>query len=319
MLIFKCKQLILNNIYLLIGVAIGLFILPNFDDLQCNQATEIIILNNVENITNPVIIRANLTRQPSTKRTTNKVVRPRYYSTELGIRQKLFVGVITSEEKLNIQSVHVNQTVAHLVDKLKFFITTQHKLKTKHNLTGVVGFTDTRQKYRPFQIIKYIGDTFLNDYDYYYIMHDFNYLNVRKLKESIEKISVSQDVYMGTAVEDSSYCDLDAGILISNSVLKSMREQLDWCIVNSISDNLSENIGRCVHYGTKLSCQDMVQGIKIISYKIKYFSIDKHLKDLSKNVIFNEASNVYPILESDDFYLLHAYFSKVYTAPHYCH
>lgn len=104
---------------------------------------------------------------------------------------------------------------------------------------------------------------------------------------------------------------LDAGILISNSVLKAMREHLDWCVVNAISNNLSENFGRCVHYSTKLSCQNAVQGVKIKSYKMKHFSVEKHLKDLSQNKQFNEASNVYPILQSEDFYLLHAYFCKV--------
>lgn len=310
MFLFRIKQFILSNIYVFIGIAIGFFLCPNFDDFHCNPSTENVI-NNVENITNPILIKTNLTKQPLIKKTTSKVIRPRYYSTELGIRQKLFIGVITSEEKLNVQAIHVNQTVAHLVEKLKFFITTQHKLKTKHNLTGVIGFTDTRQKYRPFQIIKYLGDTFLNDYDYYYLMNDFNYLNVRKLKENVEKISVSRDVYTGTLVEESSYCDLDAGILISNSVLKAMREHLDWCVVNSISDNLSENFGRCVHYSTKLSCQATIQGVKILSYKMKYFSVDKHLTHLVKSKNFNEATNIYPVLEGNDFYLLHAYFCKV--------
>lgn len=203
----RLNYLVCNNLYVLIGIIIGFFLCLNFDDFQCETTKEVLI-NNVENITNPIIVKANSTRSPVTKKITNKIVRPRYYSTELGLRQKLFIGVITSEEKLNTQALHINQTVAHLAEKLKFFITTQHKLKTKHNLTGVIGFTDTRQKYRPFQIIKYLGDTFVNDYDYYYLMYDYNYLNVRQFREQIKQISISYNVYMGTSVEDGSYCDL---------------------------------------------------------------------------------------------------------------
>lgn len=52
---------------------------------------------------------------------------------------------------------------------------------------------------------------------------------------------------------------IDAGILISNSVLKAMRENLEWCVANAVSDDHSENIGRCVYHSTNLECQEEVQ------------------------------------------------------------
>lgn len=126
----------------------------------------------------------------------------------MGIREKLFVGVLTSEEKIATQAIHLNATIGHLVDKVKFFITAQNKLKTKYNLSGIVGFTDTRHKYKPFQIIKYIGDSFLLDYDYYFLINDYSYINIRALKDLVSKISVSMNVYLGTLVAESSYCNL---------------------------------------------------------------------------------------------------------------
>lgn len=132
----------------------------------------------------------------------------RYYSTELGMREKLFVGVLTSEEKIGSQAVHLNATIGHLVDKIKFFITAQNKLKNKYNLSGIVGFTDARHKYKPFQIVKYIGDSFLLDYDYYFLVNDYSYVNVRALKDLVGKISVSMNVYLGTPVPESSFCNL---------------------------------------------------------------------------------------------------------------
>ncbi|KAJ8951127.1 hypothetical protein NQ318_021571 [Aromia moschata] len=265
-----------------------------------------------------------LTRKPNPSTKKTKLVRPRYYSTELGIREKMFVGIFTSEEKINTQAVHINKTIGHLVDRIKFFITAQYKLKTKFNLTGLVGFTDARHKYRPFQVIKYVGDSFAQDYDYYFFANDYTFINVHRLKDIVNKISVSMDVYLGTKVKDSSYCNLDAGIVISSSVLKAMRTHLDWCIMNAISEDHSENIGRCIYHSLGLSCQEAVQVINCSTYqiyafrwkvfppfKLKHFELGEHLLELTGKANFNDAVTIYPVLQKDDFYLLNAYFFKV--------
>lgn len=127
-----------------------------------------------------------------------------------GVRNtwKFFFWIYKSEEKVNTQAIHINRTVAHLVDKIKFFITAQYKLKTKFNLTGLVGFTDTRSKYRPFQIFKYIGDNFGQEYDYYFFGSDQTYMNINRIKDIVNAVSVSMDVYLGTRESDSSFCNL---------------------------------------------------------------------------------------------------------------
>lgn len=51
----------------------------------------------------------------------------------------------------------------------------------------------------------------------------------------------------------------DAGIVISNSVLKAMRENLEWCVSNAVSEDYSENFGRCVYHSTSLDCQQSIQ------------------------------------------------------------
>lgn len=52
---------------------------------------------------------------------------------------------------------------------------------------------------------------------------------------------------------------LDAGILISSSVLKQCRDKLEWCVHNSFSDSHSENLGRCVAHSTRLKCANTIQ------------------------------------------------------------
>ncbi|KAB0791849.1 hypothetical protein PPYR_03649 [Photinus pyralis] len=308
------RKMISSNFYLLLGILLGVCI-SCYLDSTCRPYRDPKLKEETLDL-QPVtrkrisqkIIHSN--KPPTSSKEPEKLVRPHYISTELSIRDKLFVGVLTSEDKINTQAVYINKTVTHLVDKVKFFITVHNKMRHTFNLTGIVGFTDSRSRYRPFQMIKYVGDTFMQGYDYYFFMNDFNYLNVRELKQLVGKVSASNDVYLGTPVDDGSYCNLDAGILISNSVLRALRANLDWCINNAVSDDSSENLGRCVYYSTKLECQASVKGRFLSSYKLKHFQLEKHLQPLSKRKEFNRAVVVYPILQAKDFHILNAYFSR---------
>lgn len=292
----------------MLGIIIGMFLNLSITDFECTNYLLEHRRVDFNYSTIKTVWVTNVTRK-STKKPT-QLIRPRYYSTELGIKEKLFIGVLTSEEKITSLAVHVNKTVNHLVDKVKFFITAQHKIKRKFNYSGLVGFTDTRNRYRPFQIIKYIGDNYLQDYDYYFLMNDYDYLNARKLKETVEGISVSMNVYMGNPVHGSSYCNLDSGILLSNSVLGAMMEHLDWCVMNAVTDNHSQNIGRCVYYSTKLECQKEIQGQKLPSYELKRFVLIDNMHRLTKEKEFNEAVTVFPLIQGHDHHLLHSYYSK---------
>ncbi|XP_076255911.1 chondroitin polymerizing factor isoform X1 [Rhynchophorus ferrugineus] len=306
-----------ENLYLFMGIVIGLYIstfVSTSLDISCeisksqylvnNKMAQEIINNSVNNLAPKI-----LPEKPKGEKK-SKFTRPRYYSTELGIREKLFVGIFTSEEHVNTQALHINKTIGHLVNKIKFFITAQYKLKTKFNLTGLVGFTDSRSKYRPFQVIKYVGDTFPQDYDYYFFSTDYTFINIHRLKDLVNKISVSMDVYMGTPVPDSSYCNIDAGIVISNSVLQAMRSNLEWCIMNAVTDDYSENLGRCVFHSIGLSCQESIQDQSVTSFKLKHFELDKTLHTLIKSENFQNTVTVRPVLKAKDFYILNAYFLK---------
>lgn len=269
MFLLLIRKFVSNNICLLAGLVVGVLVSYNFDNLTCDQKpyrqqtprkeplavhTNNVDVNEILNVSTPA---RPLTK--SQKKTTDVPIRPRYYSTELGIREKLFVGVLTSEERINTQAIYINQTIGHIAGTPKFFITAHNKAKTTFNLSGIVGFTDTRNRYRPFQIIKYITDSFPDAYDYYFLMNDFNYVNVRRLKDIVTKVSVRADVYLGITTEDSSFCNLDAGIVLSNSVLRAMKENLSWCIKNAVSDDHGENLGRCIHHSSGLECQETVQ------------------------------------------------------------
>lgn len=215
------------------------------------------------------------------------MIRPRYYSSELGIREKLFIGVMTSQEHINTYATAFNRTIAHLVNKIKFFIYAD-SVKTNYKLKNIVGFTDTHENRRPFHVIKYIADNYLKEYDYFLLVPDNVYVDARKLKKLLYHMSITFDLYMGGArvgldagnpfndlgggaasageedlppgLNDRNYCSLEAGILFSNSVIRKMRNNLERCVrIGSTSDH-SVNIGRCVKYASRVAgCQESFQ------------------------------------------------------------
>lgn len=224
----------------------------------------------------------NLINKPmAAKKAIKNIVRPRYYSSELGIREKLFVGVMTTQDNINTIATAFNRTVAHLVDKIKFFINADN-VKSDFKLKNIVGFTDTRENLRPFHILKYIADNYLDDFDYFLLVTDTTYVNARRLLNQLNHISISFDVYMGHQVEnnnnlendyinndnDKDNCDLNSGIILSSSVIRKIRANLDWCVRNAATSYHSLNIGKCVKFSSKINgCQHSFQ----VNYYYYYY------------------------------------------------
>lgn len=223
----------------------------------------------------------NLVNKPMTaKKTAKNIIRPRYYSSELGIREKLFVGVLTHQHRINTLATAFNRTTAHHVDRIKYFINAADNVRTNFKLKNIVGFTDARDHLKPFHILKYIADNYLDDYDFFLLATDTTYVNARRLLKQLNHISISFDVYIGRKrdanddiVDDSDersrmmdierdYCDLTAGIILSSSLVRKIRSNLDWCVRNAATNSDSLNIGRCIKYSSKISgCQQEFQVI----------------------------------------------------------
>lgn len=221
--------------------------------------------------------RLNLINKPmAAKKLAKNIVRPRYYSSELGIREKLFLGVMTTQSNINTMATAFNRTTAHLIDKIKFFINAADNVRTNFQLKNIVGFTDARDHLKPFHVLKYIADNYLDDYDFFLLTTDATYVNVPKVLEKLNHISISFDVYIGQTrdtaeMADSDermrmlninrgYCDLEAGIVLSSGLIRKIRANLDWCVRNAATNFDSLNIGRCVKYSSKItSCQHSFQ------------------------------------------------------------
>ncbi|RVE41730.1 hypothetical protein evm_013621 [Chilo suppressalis] len=224
------------------------------------------------------------------------VQRPRYYITELGMRGSLMSGVLSSEEALSTRTAALNATASRLQSLRVFIAAAAGAVPPRPN---VVGFTDTREMLKPFHALKYLADNCLEEYDFFFLVSDTSFVNARRLRDLVSKLSVSQDVYMGTVAEDDShYCTLEGGILLSNSVLRAVHGQLDWCVRNSYSAHHHENIGRCVLHAAQQRCRAALQGETYTSIRLS--SPEQIPATLA------DAVTVYPVHEPAHFYRLHA-------------
>ncbi|XP_066997100.2 chondroitin sulfate synthase 2 isoform X2 [Anabrus simplex] len=317
-----CRQNTYFIIGLCIGISISLLMTPILDnDCLFNKAhsfesdhfTKGRSLNSESESDEykPVI---NLAGKPQKALKTPQILmRPRYYSTELGIREKLFVGVLTSPTTLESRAVGLNKTVAHLVDKLMFFIDAPGPQKLNISMPGIVGFSDSRKILKPFHMLKYITDNHMGDFDFFFLVKDSTYIKARRLYEIVQDISVSEDVHAGSGKDDehTAFCSLDAGLLLSNSVMQKVSSSLDWCVKNAFSDLDDANIGRCVLHATGIPCQDSVQGQQLTSFTLsENFNIYQDLYKLSEEAKLRAALSLYPVLNLADVFKLHSYFSK---------
>ncbi|XP_047371212.1 chondroitin sulfate synthase 2 [Vespa velutina] len=310
------KILFLNcwsNIYLIIGICMGLslslFLIPVNDFENEGKMEYSFQLSNAHEANDEYEPKVNIANKPLQARKIPKMfVRPRYYSTELGIREKLFVGIITSRMYLHSRDIAINKTIAHLVDKVRYFISIPEGVKPNVSLPGIVGFTDTRSILKPFHVMKYITDNYLEDYDYYFLIKDISYINARKLINFVSKISVSQDVHVGIPTDIQTYCSLDSGILLSNSIIQEIKTNLDWCVQNTYSDIDDINFGRCIVHSSSLPCTNQMQGQTFLSIKLN--SAFNFKQDLSKLLLqenFLNSLTIHPIYDHLNFYRFHMY------------
>ena len=138
-----------------------------------------------------------------------KILRPRYYSTELGIREKLLVAVISTKETIGSFGTAINKTLNHHVDKLIFFIDGIGSQKLGLDIP-VVGFKDTKPLIKIFRVFSYLSENYINDYDYFLVVSDRTYVNGRKIYSMVQSISISEHVHMGKMMEnpESFYCSV---------------------------------------------------------------------------------------------------------------
>ena len=145
-----------------------------------------------------------------------KFVRPRFASTELGIREKLFIAVLTTPSTFNSYALAVNKTSAHYVTKMMYFTTS--KPNNPSAGMSVITFPDKDSRNLPIHVLKYIAEHYATTFDYYMFITDRTYIRAEKIYELVSHISISQDVHMGAPSlvgQDTNVCSLEGGVILS--------------------------------------------------------------------------------------------------------
>uniref|UniRef100_A0A674MG94 Hexosyltransferase n=1 Tax=Takifugu rubripes TaxID=31033 RepID=A0A674MG94_TAKRU len=192
-----------------------------------------------------------------------KVLRTRYIHTELGIRERLLVGVLTSRATLNTLAVAVNRTVAHHFHRT-FFFTGLRSPKVPHGMS-VVAHGDDRPVWLMYETVRHLHQHYASDYDWFLLAQDDTYMQADRLLELVGHLGTGQDLYMGRAEEfiggeeKARYCHGGYGYLLSRSLLARLQPHLDTCRNDILSVRPDEWLGRCIIDYLGLSCVEVHQ------------------------------------------------------------
>lgn len=241
-----------------------------------------------------------------------KFFRPKFAATELGIRQKLFVAVLSSRDTLNTLAVAVNRTLAHYVTKTVYFI--DQKSATVPTGMVIVNFADGYNHLLPVNVFKYVIKKYGRGYDYYLFITDRAYVRAERVHELVSHISVSRHVHMGSpkGVEAGKpFCTLDGGIILSQSVLTHVNASLKWCSDNCHHLDQNLNFGKCVLYSSNLHCSKSVEKSAYETHSVTNFDYDKDIVALREQLDFNKSFSVFPMPNEITHYKLHRYFCEV--------
>ncbi|KAH3714992.1 chondroitin sulfate glucuronyltransferase-like [Dreissena polymorpha] len=238
-----------------------------------------------------------------------KVARPRFITTELGIREKLFVAVFTSAYSIDKLGVALDKTLTNHVTKAIFF--TIEKPKVIPTGLPTVAFSDSHNEMLPLHVLKYIKEHYAENYDFYLFLSDRTYLRADKYINLVEHISVRDDVYMGVPAMERKFCSLEGGVLLSQSVISQVLSRVDSCLGDVHPDNPSVTLGRCVHQTTQRNCAQKGGDQSLAYFHLEDFDYDADIDRLRDDPAFNASLTFYPMPDDIAHYKLHRYMCYV--------
>ena len=187
---------------LIVGFAFSLLFMPFFDcDIKAADVNGRIQSLKGNDLKNQELDdfepRINLQGKPKKpQKATNKLIRPRYAATELGIREKLFIGVlVNNQNKLTSLTTFLNQSLTTYANKLMFFINNfdndDKSLNNNNNIASqgfsVINFNDNHEILKPFNTFKYIIENHINNYDWFVLLTDSTFVRGDKVNRNHEE------------------------------------------------------------------------------------------------------------------------------------
>ncbi|KAM8933783.1 chondroitin sulfate synthase 2 [Pelodytes ibericus] len=250
-------------------------------------------------------------KPPDPQKVQKKPNRSRYISTELGIRERLFVGVLTSKTTLNTLAVAVNRTLGHRLEKLVYF-TGMRGRKLPHGMS-VVTHGDDRPIWNMYQTVKHLLDHYVQEFDWFYLVQDDTYTEAHRISRLAAHLSIDSDLYLGRPEEfiggdtEGRYCYGGFGYLLSRSLLRKLQPHLENCRNDILSARPDEWLGRCIIDYTHVNCVEEHEGIRY-----RYFELGKNADPERENdPRFKNAFTAHPVLDPVQMYRLHKHFAHL--------
>lgn len=205
-------------------------------------------------------------------------LRPFYVASELGHRDKLLVGILTTEENIDSLVLAINNTWAPLLPKIIFFTPFSKDVEFYEKYNKVLGlpivqladveeesFSKTKLSFR---MLKYMHEHYINHFEWFMRVEDAMYIKPEKLLEFLNSVNSSKDVYIGRpgsfkangvkASDDlythEKYCQGGTGIALSRSTLMKLVPHLDNCLEDALSEQEDVELGRCLYNNVGLQC-----------------------------------------------------------------
>ena len=210
-----------------LGICLGFIVVPSLDNVDnCGGHYEVPLTrednpNYAKNLNLPSLLRPSTSTSVSTvaelKNNSEMTFRrPRYFSTELGLRKKLLVGVIITKT-MDVEVLKgLNQTLAPRADKLIFFVggndSDEYVIRVKSlGLTSVIHVVDNKTNGNNLErvalkVVKYVGEKFSEQFDYFFTIADKFWVNGRLLVETVLRLSITDNFFMGAQTKE--FCSL---------------------------------------------------------------------------------------------------------------
>lgn len=187
--------------------------------------------------------------------------RTRYISTELGIRQKLLVAVLTSQATLPTLGVAVNRTLGHRLERV-VFLTGSRGRRAPPGMS-VVTLGEERPIGHLHLALRHLLEQHGDDFDWFFLVPDATYTEAHGVARLVGRLSLAaaahlylgrpQD-FIGGEAAPGRYCHGGFGVLLSRTLLQQLRPHLEACRNDIVSARPDEWLGRCILDATGVGC-----------------------------------------------------------------
>uniref|UniRef100_A0A0N5AAJ4 Hexosyltransferase n=1 Tax=Syphacia muris TaxID=451379 RepID=A0A0N5AAJ4_9BILA len=255
---------------------------------------------------------------PNTPNQPAKVARARFAATELGIREKLVV-IMMSQSSL---TVALNASIGLYVPRLQLFADSSRIDAELASLPNLTPYRSNGQHAHVAILNSIFNLTLHENYDWFFLIPDTTYVNPFELMRFVNHVNWNRRVAIGRQAEfpNGNKCLLQAGILLSNPAMQFLIQQRHLC--NSIITNSDHDaFEMCIYHATNLSCVSTYQGHQYNWWKVDETvnsggaggsaAIHDTVAIWSQSSEFNKSLSVSPLLSEADAHALHEHFVRV--------